>query len=291
MKLIKPSFEILEQEPGLDGIYKAIERAGRTCYKSEDKITEDSAKEFVDMLIRRGHTACLEQGTVYLKAYTEIEYEYNVYPIDSYNPLERYFTNKYSKVVEHGEYYYVTTNYRVLYENGWLNDLKYLCKPTAYHKRRITVRFICDRGVMAELTRHRAMSFCVESTRYCNYSLDKFGNELTFIIPSWYNQFSQELLDKSGHRPDGTSDMFTTNEFDDFLKDVESQYLAMLTAGCTPQQARQVLPNALKTEVVMTGFIEDWKHFFDLRCDNAAHPDMRALTIPLKEEFFNRIYI
>lgn len=157
MKLIKPSFEILEQEPGLNGIYKAIERAGRTSYKSEDKITEDSAKPFVDRMVNSGHGAVLEHGTVYLKS------TYDVSTINGwYRSIGRkYSSNKYSKVVTDERCdirgIYITTNYRVLVENGWLDDLKYLCEPTKYHAKRITVKFTCDRGVSHEYIRHKLL--------------------------------------------------------------------------------------------------------------------------------------
>ena len=150
MKLIKPSFSIWEQEPGLEGIYKAIEKAGRICYKSSDKITEDSAKGFVDRMIKSGHGAMLEHGTVYLKAKTEIV-NYYIHPEDGeeeeYNPLDKYCSNKYSHTNEYDYNLYVTTNLRVIVENGWMDDLKYLCEPTEHHERRVTVKFICDRGV------------------------------------------------------------------------------------------------------------------------------------------------
>ena len=165
MRLIKPSFEILEQEPGIQGIYKQIERAGRTCYKSEDRITEDSAEKFVNMIKDRQHTAMLEHGTVYLK---------DVYDVSAIGSWRRsigykYTSNKYSKVTvdESADFrnIYITTNYRVLYENNWLDDLKYLCEPTEYHQKRVTVKFICDRGVSHEFVRHRVFSFAQESTR------------------------------------------------------------------------------------------------------------------------------
>lgn len=161
MRLIKPSFEILEQEPGIQGIYKQIERAGRTCYKSEDHITEDSAEKFVNMIKDRQHTAMLEHGTVYLSC-SDAEFIYLGL---------RYECNNYSNVVweefapGHRTKVYITTNYRVLYENNWLDDLKYLCEPTEYHEKRITVKFICDRGVSHEFVRHRVFSFAQESTR------------------------------------------------------------------------------------------------------------------------------
>ena len=191
MKLIKPSWEILEQEPGIDGIYKAIERAGRTCYKSEDKMTEDSAKGFVDRMIKSGHGAMLEHGTVYLAMPME-----TIMPIEA-NGWGKYTKSPYSKgfkvcEVDGQRRVAVTTNLRVLVENGWLDDLQYICEPTEYHEKRITVHFICDRGVSHEFVRHRVFSFAQESTRYCNYSKDKFGNELTFIEPCWLEDYNYE---------------------------------------------------------------------------------------------------
>lgn len=163
MKLCKPSFEIWEQPSGFEGVYKQIERAGRICYKSEDKITEDSAKPFVDRMIKSGHGAMLEHGTVYLKVFNVIE---------NSELIDKYKSNKYSVVKEgtevyncHGDIPYgsckcITTNYRVLVENGWLDDLKYICKPTEFHEKRITVHFVCDRGVSHEFVRHKII-LCV----------------------------------------------------------------------------------------------------------------------------------
>lgn len=167
MRLVKPKFEIIEQQPGLIGIYRQIEYAGRICYKSSDKITDDSAKPFVDRMIASGHGAMLEHGTVYLKRYSSKE--------DNLEWAEKYTLNPYSRVsygdgstrIE-GTLYntvYITTNLRVLVENSQMDDLKYLCEPTEYHERRVTVRFICDRGVSHEFVRHRVFSFAQESTR------------------------------------------------------------------------------------------------------------------------------
>ena len=149
MKLIKPSFEIIEQQSGLDGLYKQIELAGRTCYKSEDKITPTSAKEFVDRMIKSGHGAMLEHGTVYLAipwADNWEKYKYN--PYSKTNSLS---TDEGYSVIA------VTTNYRVLVENNWLDDLKYICEPTKSHEKRVCVRFICDRGVSHEFVRHKLL--------------------------------------------------------------------------------------------------------------------------------------
>ncbi|MFR5893187.1 MAG: FAD-dependent thymidylate synthase [Phocaeicola massiliensis] len=166
MKLIKPSFTILHQAPGLEGIYKQIELAGRTCYKSEDKITPDSAKAFVDRMIASGHGAMLEHGTVYLKAEgTDLLYN---------KLMNKYSQNPYSKVgftlAEDKVLTYITTNLRVLVENGWTDDLQYICEPTKYHEKRVCVKFICDRGVSHEFVRHRVFSFAQESTRYVGSS-------------------------------------------------------------------------------------------------------------------------
>ena len=172
MKLIKPSFEILNQQYGLEGIYKQIEVVGRTCYKSEDKITEDSAKGFVDRMIKSGHGAMLEHGTVYLEFHVKDpsiigEEEYHNQQGFLNKLINKYVDNKYS-IVKVNHYYdtaFITTNYRVLVENNWLDDLKYLCEPTSFHEKRICVRFICDRGISHEFVRHRVFSFAQESTR------------------------------------------------------------------------------------------------------------------------------
>ena len=283
MKLIKQSFEIWSQPAGLEGVYKQIERVGRVCYKSEDKITEDSAKPFVDRMIKSGHGAMLEHGTVYM--FMPIGCDKH-----DYHVAWKYHKNKYSKVIIRNEHfllnrngYYITTNFRVLVENGWLDDLKYICDPTEFHEKRICVKFICDRGILAEFTRHRTFSFSAESTRYCNYSKDKFGNELTFIIPNWVNTHCPNKEQEGPSVPD--------MKWSSAMLNAEASYKILLKMGWTPQQARAVLPNSLKTELVMTGFVSDWKHFFRLRCDSAAHPQARELAIPLREEFIKRNYI
>lgn len=288
MKLIKPSFTILHQAPGLEGVYKQIELAGRTCYKSEDKITPDSAKAFVERMINSGHGAMLEHGTVYLMAKTKLV-NYYIHPEDGedeeYNPLEKYYQNKYSYINNDDTNLYVTTNLRVLIENGWIDDLQYICEPTEYHEKRIGVRFICDRGVSHEFVRHRVFSFAQESTRYCNYSKDKFGNELTFIQPCYLNeaelaQYGPYHLVSRNKSPES---IFICS-----LNNAEKDYLTLIESGWKAQEARAVLPNALKTELVMTGFVTDWQHFFDLRCASNAHPQARELAIPLYEEFLNQ---
>lgn len=284
MKLIKPSFTILHQAPGLEGVYKQIELAGRTCYKSEDKITQNSTKAFVERMINSGHGAMLEHGTVYLGMPIE-----TIIPIEA-NGWGKYESNKYSKggvvcSINGEKRVAITTNLRVLVENGWLDDLQYICEPTKYHEKRITVRFICDRGVSHEFVRHRVFSFAQESTRYCNYSKDKFGNELTFIQPCYLNeaelaQYGPYHLVSRNKSPES---IFICS-----LNNAEKDYLTLIESGWKAQEARAVLPNALKTELVMTGFVTDWQHFFDLRCASNAHPQARELAIPLYEEFLNQ---
>lgn len=280
MKLIKSSVQILNPTGyTIKDIYKSIELASRTCYKSENLITEDSAEKFVNMIKDRQHTAMLEHGTVYLHIN---------WPYRSPSPLIKYSINPYSitKYVDNTYDIYVTTNYRVLYENNWLDDLQYLCEPTEYHEKRLSVRFICDRGILAEFTRHRMFSFAAESTRYCNYSKSKFNNEITFIIPCWTNipegdygsRVHPKIVQRGWH--DGIAQIFINN-----CRYSEESYFQLLNEGWTPQQARSVLPNSLKTELIMTGTVEQWKGFFKLRCDKAAHPQARELAIPLKEEF------
>lgn len=289
MKLIKPYFEIWEQSAGLEGVYKQIEKVGRVCYKSEDKITEDSAKPFVDRMIKSGHGAMLEHGTVYLFCPTE-EYVDSNGDVQYYNPLEKYQNNNYSALVDSNEGIYVTTNLRVLVENGWMSDLQYLCEPTEFHEKRITVHFVCDRGVSHEFVRHRVMSFAQESTRYCNYSKDKFDNQVTFVIPNWCNSLIE-----------GSEQKYFTFEinrdeivFMDALQNAQNSYLSLLKLGWKPQEARAILPNSLKTELVVTGFTSDWNHFFDLRArgtTGAPHPQAKELAEPLMEEFVTRKYI
>lgn len=288
MRLIKPNLEILEQQPGLDGIYKIIEQAGRTCYRSEDKITEDSAKAFVDRMIASGHGAMLEHGTVYLDLPNSAR---------DFCAVEDYAMNKYSRLVvieENGMFHnYVTTNLRVLVENDWLEDLEFICEPTEYHEKRITVKWTCDRGILAEFTRHRIFSFAAESTRYCNYSKNKFGNELTFIIPTWMDTIKDgDTFSYDTHIEEWQkSEDANTSNFLQSIAWAEKNYLTLIHNGWKPQQARQVLPFSLKTELVMTGFESDWKHFFSLRSPKAGatgvHPDAAYLADMLYDKLNN----
>lgn len=300
MRLVKPKVELINQEPGVEGLFKHMELCARTCYKSEDKITEDSAKKFINnVIIARGHTAMLEHGTVYLRIPDVSSDGQWVYPAKG-----KYLGNKYSVTKSRLEgiaqnpysVFYVTTNYRVLVENNWLDDLQYICEPTEYHVKRVTVKFICDRGVSHEYVRHRVFSFAQESTRYCNYSKDKFGKELNCIIPCWYknmfegNSYNIELC----HTYDLTvSEGLSRTEaaWIQAMCEAESTYFGLLTEGEPAQQARNVLPLALKTELIMTGTVEQWIEFLKLRCANDAHPQARELAIELRDRLLLDDYI
>lgn len=198
MRIIKPSYEIIT-DLDRELILRHIERIGRLCYKSEDKITIDSASKFIKMLIERGHEAMIEHYS-------------------------------------------------------------------------ISIKFICDRGVTHEIVRHRVASYAQESTRYCNYSQAKFGNEVTFIIPFFYENNSESM-----------------HKWSDACLEAEKQYLDLLSSGSNPQEARSVLPNSLKTEIVMTANLREWRHFFKLRTAKTAHPQMREITIPLFKELREKL--
>ena len=198
MRVIKPSFEFLQEIDG-EEILNRLERAGRVCYKSEDKITDNSAKKFLANIINRGHESVLEH-------------------------------------------------------------------------EKITVSIICDRGVSQELVRHRIASYSQESTRYCNYSKEKFGNELTFISPCFWSQDDSMYL-----------------LWSEQMQQIENTYNKLIKIGATPQEARSVLPNSLKTQIVVTMNIREWRHFFKLRTDAAAHPQMREVANMLLVEFQKKI--
>ena len=275
MKLIKPSVEIIKQEKyDLLHVFKFIELAGRTCYKSENKITEDSASEFVDRMIKSGHGAMLEHGTIYLTI-----------PVsDISNPIiYKYILNSYSKIFIDVTNSYITTNYRVLIENNWLDDLKYISEPYLFHAKRTTVKFICDRGVSHEFVRHRVFSFAQESTRYCNYAKDKFNNELTFIIPCWIKDLEEgnyyAYCEYHHSKNDASKRWFDSCMSSEFV------YTNLIEEGWKPQEARTILPNSLKTELIMTGFNDDWENFFKLRCAPNAHPQAKELADMLKDKF------
>ena len=294
MKIVNMSAELIPQSAGLEGVYKQIELAGRTAYKSEDRITENSAEKFVNMLIKRKHNAALEHGTVYLKYRCKWEG-------DALTGF--YEENPYSDVVvkinkddyENGcamATFYITTNYRVIIENNRLKDLKYISLPYKLHIKRQTIKFILSRGIANEFVRHRVFSFLQESTRYCNYSKDKFGG-VSFIssidCPLKLGEYT--LNDDIDIIKDGN--IYISNKEVKNLSPEEATlyayctseqlYLSLLDQGVKPQIARDVLPLGLKTELVMTGTVRQWRDFLSLRCASDAHPDARYLASGVKD--------
>ena len=311
MKLIKPSAQIIEPTGyAIDDIYKSIELAGRVSHKSEDKITETSAKDFVGRMLNMKHLATCEFGTVYLEFHVK---DPSVVGGDEYHNqqaflnklINKYADNKYS-IVRVNHYYdtaFITTNYRVLVENNWLDDLKYLCEPTIFHHKRYTVKYICDRAIANEIVRHRKFSFLQESTRYCLYSSNKFNNELTFIIPCWFEEMNQGIIKfEEGLYKDTYCFQFTEGNkgkscsiWYNAMREAEEHYIELINLGWKAEEARNILPLSLKTELYMCGFTEDWKKFFELRSKKYGvgnpHPQADELATPLYEEFKNRNYI
>ena len=321
MRLVKPSYEIIEQGPGLQGIYDIIERCGKTSYKSEPKGGE-VAKRFVEARTKERHGAVLEFGTVYLQLPYQDPYKFSGETYDWYlhEATEFYKKNKFSKVysepIGRANPYYVTTNYRVLVENNRLDDLKYLCEPTEYHEKRYAVKFITDIGLGRDFLRHRVMSMVQESTRYVNYMKEKFGEQCTFVIPpwidlpecedlafwdgDWVDMKNMKIVCEDGHTR--TCAWLWALDF------AEKQYRVLTNdwshidgvpeeekAPWQAQMAREVLPLATKTELVLCGFKDAWVHFFRLRSDIAAtgkaHPMSIQLANPLRDEFIERGYL
>lgn len=261
MKLIEQSYEICKTHGyTLRDINKDIEQVARVSYRSEDKITEDSAEKMVQRLISMRHNSPLEFGTVYLKVKEE-DYVCNM--------NRRYDNNQYSRVVTIDNIVYITTNCRVILENGCKEDLSYLCEPTEYHIRRTTVKFTCPRIISQMFMRHRVFSFLQESQRYVAYDKDKFGNELTFVKPIWnFDDLEEGLVDQ-------------------LLGHIEVVYMKLREQGYKPQQARMILPNYTATTFYMCGFDDDWDIFFAKRDIPQADPQMYNLVHPLHKDITN----
>lgn len=287
MKILNPSFEIWQQGNGLAGVYKLIEQAGRVCYKSEKNTTETSAKPFVDRMIASQHTAMLEHGTIYLTAPKGIIYN-------------KYNYNRFSIVATDDKNDYVTTNLRVIVENEWLDDLKYISDPTQNHEMRITVHFTTQVAITREFNRHRANSMAEQSTRYCNYTKDKFGSEISVNVPKWIKDDSEfdhvpsqvdmelfkQLCNEIATEKDKSWNAINNWLFANLA--AEFSYMNLIAMGKKPQEARVILPLDTNTELVHTAFLKDWKHFFDLRAIGTTgepHPDAKAIAMPLYEEF------
>lgn len=278
MKLIKQSFEILEQKDfSLVGIKKFIERCGRVCYKSEDRTTDDSYEKFVNMLEKRDHARPLEFGTVHLQMYIS-----DFHKLRDTLCINNMWNDQWIKYHYAGNLTYVTTNYRY-----YLAIIKVF--PSAendfdpqddeLYPKRYTVHFITSRGIMDEFRTHVGLSHLAESTRYCNYSKGKFGGEVTFVLPNWVPSPIWNENNKAGHI------------FLQTMKLLEDIYLDLLSVGETPQQARDILPLSVKSELISCGFEDAWSNFFYRRCANDAHPMAREIAIPLQERFKELGYV
>lgn len=309
MKAIAASANIIDITSGIC-VPEKIEICGRTCYKSEDKITDGSAEKFVSALIKSGHEAMLEHGSFILEcdfaAYkiikATIDHLSDIYGFKCFLNLTnrnklivsgnvrafRDFFKKNMEVygnihtffgdfIEKNKIFFPEFKCWSCEDNGKISELMITdltdrtevmthCYPT--------VKFTVDRAVANEIIRHRSASFAQESTRYCNYTKKKFGKELTFIIPCFWSYKSDEWSAWEKH-----------------MKEVETTYFDLIDrCGCTPEEARSVLPNCLKTELIMTANIAEWHHFFELRaCDKTgkAHPQMKEVAVPLLKEFQN----
>ena len=286
MKIQKPQYEIWMQNPGELGIYQQIERAGRVCYKSENNTTEDSAKPFVGRMIEHEHFAMLEHGTVYLTC--------------NHGELPLYANNKFSHVNTIDGKDYITTNLRVMAENKTLEDLKYRTDfEKGKHELRITVHFTTQIAITREYNRHRANSMAEQSTRYCNYTKNKFGSEISINLPTWVKGDLETNDEKFVELCEDVANEETNDwtPIDAWLfanQAAEFAYMKLIAMGCKPQEARVILPLDTNTELVHTAFVSDWKHFFDLRAlgtTGAPHPDAKILAEPLYEEFKERGYI
>ena len=285
MKLIKQSFEILEQKDfSLKGIKQFIERCGRVCYKSEDRITDDSYEKFVNMLEKRDHARPLEFGTVHLKMKSS-----NFQGFMQALYAEGIFNDVWIKSNYNEEVIYTTTNYRY-----YLNMVKYIPfiknyfteEDNEYYPKRYTVHMILSRGVMDEFRTHVTLSHLAESTRYCAYNKDKFNNEVTFIIPNWVDSIKEGTYTKDHEFPPMWGyDNWIDSEWFYAMCRAEETYLTMVREYLVPQQAREVLPLSVKSELISCGFGSAWDNFFYRRCAKDAHPMAREIAIPLQDKF------
>ena len=287
MKLINQSYEICNQTDfSISGIYKHIEKCTRVAYKSEDKITEDSAISFVNKLLNMKHLAPMEFGTIHfkmpitlLKTFAEDLMYHNLYNME------------WLKCKAADNYAYFTTNYRhwlvMIDKIDYLKDY-FTEEDNEYYPKRYTVKLITNRAVSHEVVRHRTMSFIQESQRFVNYSKAKFNNEITFIKPCWMDD---TLIEKALKTHPLIVDLKPEILFVENSLNSEQDYLDLLKLGYKPQQARVVLPNSTKTELYMCGFKEAYEHFFELRDNKIVDPQMYDLAHPMHQEFINNKYL
>lgn len=280
MKLVKQSFEILEQTDfSLKGIKQFIERCGRVCYKSEDRITDTSYEKFVDMLINKDHARPLEFGTIHLKMKSS-----NFQGFMQALYAEGIFNDVWIKSNYNEEVVYTTTNYR--YYLDMIKRIPFIKnyfteEDNEYYPKRYTVHFITSRGIMDEFRTHVTLSHLAESTRYCNYSKNKFNNVVTFVIPNWCKSLVEGSIQEYSPFEINTDEAIFMNS----IQNAQNSYLSLLEEGWTPQQARDVLPLSVKSELISCGFGDAWSNFLYRRCAKDAHPIAREIAIPLQDKF------
>lgn len=287
MKLINQSYEICNQTDfSMSGIYKHIEKCTRVSYKSEDKITEDSATSFVNKLLNMKHLAPMEFGTVHFRIPTTL-LKTACIDLDAEGLWNREWL-KYNVI---DPFVYFTTNYRhwlaMIDKINYLKDY-FTEEDNEYYPKRYTVKLITNRAVSHEVVRHRTMSFIQESQRFVNYSKAKFNNEITFIKPCWMNDNEIEKAKQCHIYIEETT---PEQLFIYSLVIAEGDYFNLLKLGYKPQQARVVLPNSTKTELYMCGFKEAWEHFFELRDNKIVDPQMYDLAHPMHQEFIDNKYL
>ena len=319
MKILESTASIMPQEPGLIGAYKQIEKVGRACWASERYITEHSYQTFVEGLMEREHNTPLEHGTIYL-VYMVGSPMYDTSYMLNISDINKFKTNPYSKVVEKrydvaaeakndnwifefianygpSTVYYITTNLRVIVENFNKDNRQRVLDhivnvPYKEHEIRITVHFTCQRAISAEFNRHRKNSMMERSSRYCNFSMDKFGNEIGIVKPNWVINDTPNLDFMDYIK---TLNNHGNNEWSKFDYWVfanlacEWSYMNLIELGTKPEEARDILPMGLQTELYHTAFISDWIHFFKLRAwtskGNKPHPEARKLARMVFDKF------
>ena len=297
MKIIESSVGILKQEPGIEGLYKHMETVGRVSHKSEGKPGEDP-KLFLERIKNFGHWAVFDLGTVYLR------FPGDYGSIDHSDILHELLENQWTKDVFYHGFHHLTTTYRVILKLDAMELMEKLwCDPIpGIHKTRITSKWVCSRAIANELVRHRAFSFIQESTRFINYGREKFGSELTYIVPEWVEKYRTDEF-KHLSKPDlwenlrykvpviSVRNKNWRNIEDEYIWETQDKHLL-------PGDARGCLPGDLKTEVYMCGYLDDYYQepdkespekigFFYLRDAPDAHPDIRILAHKLKEMMNN----
>lgn len=300
MKLETPKFYIVEQHPGMVGMFKHIELAARLSHLSINKITDNSYVEFIKRMSVNKHYSTFEHGTVYLT----VDLNGNISDPELFLRIYNFYDrNKYSELVKKDNTLYITTNYRVLCENNRGKDIRFFTEPTEFHKLRHSVFFLCDMGVSRDFNRHRANSITQESTRFNNYG--KGDSEITVVIPKWIREDVKEIESKV-NIDESLLKSFLRKYLDDVeMTDIEWWLMSNMLSektymmlnkkfGWIPQRARTVLPLDLKTEMIHTAYDYDWDHFFDLRSlgtTGIPHESDEEIATELRKIFIEKNYI